>query len=68
MRLFSIRRSGAQRGSATLVVFALLAVMAVVIVCNTRVLDNLSGELRLLEEKQKQKFAPQPAPQPPKRP
>ncbi len=68
MKLFSARRPGGQRGSATLVVFALLAIMGVVIVCNTRVLDSLQGELRLLEEKQKQKFAPQPAPQTPKRP
>ena len=58
----------ARRGSAVLVVLVLLVVMEVLIVCNSRVLDSLNGELRLLEQKQQQKFAPALAPRNPGRP
>jgi len=64
MRLNVVRESGwgcsrkRRRGSATLVVLILLVMMEVMIVCNTRVLDSLNGELRLVEQKQQQKFAP----------
>ena len=70
MRLNVMRDSGwdcsrkRRRGSATLVVLILLVVMEVLIVCNTRVLDSLNVELRLVEQKQQQKFAPAPARKP----
>ncbi|MBN2506241.1 MAG: hypothetical protein JXQ71_06060 [Verrucomicrobia bacterium] len=57
-----------EAGSAVLVVFTVLAVMGTLIVCNNRILHALHQELRLLEQRQQQKFtsaAPfsRPAPQ-----
>ncbi len=45
-------------GSAVLVVFMVLAVVGVLIICNTRILYSLKQELRMVEEKQLRKFAP----------
>jgi hypothetical protein len=47
-----------ERGSATILVLALLAIMAVFLTSNQRVLHNLKREVRLVEEKQLKKFQP----------
>ena len=51
-----------QSGSAVLVVFMVLAVMGVLILCNNRILYSLKQDLRFVEEKQQQKFAPATSP------
>lgn len=52
------RREG---GSATILVLALLAIMAVFLTSNQRVLHSLKREVRLVEEKQLKKFQVPPA-------
>lgn len=52
------RRHRRQSGSAVLVVFVLLAILGALIVSNNRILYALKQDLRLVEEKQRQKFAP----------
>jgi hypothetical protein len=54
------RRAG-QRGSATLVVLILLMLLVALLIGNSRALIQLKGELRLVEEKQVQRYAPKPA-------
>lgn len=49
---------GRESGSATILVLALLAIMAVFLTSNQRVLHNLKREVRLVEEKQLKKFQP----------
>ena len=55
------RRVHSQSGAAIIIVMALLAIMCTLVLCNSSVLSGLKGELRLLEEKQQKKFAPEPA-------
>lgn len=55
----SSRRSA--RGSATILVLALVAIMMVFLAANQLVLHNLKRELRLVEQKQLKKFQPPPA-------
>ena len=47
-----------ERGSATILVLALLALMTVFLTVNQLVLHNLKRELRLVEQKQLKKFQP----------
>ena len=49
------------RGSATVLVLALVAIMMVFLTANQLVLHNLKRELRLVEQKQLKKFQPPPA-------
>ena len=53
-------RSG-ERGSATILVLALVAIMMVFLTTNQRVLYNLKREVRLVEQQQLKKFQPPPA-------
>ena len=58
-----IQKSGArsqesERGSATILILALLAIMAVLLSANQIVLHNLKRELRLVEHQQLKKFQP----------
>ena len=46
------------RGSATVLVLALVAIMMVFLTANQRVLHNLKREVRLVEQKQLKKFQP----------
>jgi type II secretory pathway component PulK len=48
--------SARQRGSAVLVVMVLLAVVAAIVVANTRTLHHLKGELRLIDQEQQKKY------------
>lgn len=48
------------RGSATILVLALVAIMMVFLTANQLVLHNLKRELRLVEQKQLKKFQPPP--------
>lgn len=47
-----------QRGSATILVLALLAIMVVFLSANQIVLHNLKRDVRLVEQKQLKKFQP----------
>lgn len=47
-----------ERGSATILVLALVAIMMVFLTANQLVLHNLKRELRLVEQKQLKKFQP----------
>lgn len=68
MKLISQRNPATRRGSALLVVLVLVGIMEVLVLCNTRVLDNLKQELDFLDQKQTRKFAPAPAPPKPLQP
>ena len=58
-----------ESGSATILILALLALMAVLLSANQLVLHNLKRELRLVEQQQLKKFQPPTAkPAPPVRP
>ncbi len=48
-----------QSGAAIIIVMAFLAILCTLVLCNNSVLSGLKGELRLLEEKQQKKFAPE---------
>ncbi|MEQ2008750.1 MAG: hypothetical protein ABMA26_18375 [Limisphaerales bacterium] len=50
-----------ERGSATVLVLALVAIMMVFLSTNQRVLHNLKREVKLVEQKQLKKFQPPPA-------
>ena len=50
-----------ERGSATILVLALVAIMMVFLTTNQRVLYNLKREVRLVEQQQLKKFQPPPA-------
>ncbi len=56
-----VRRQGGERGSATILVLALVAIMMVFLTTNQRVLYNLKQEVRLVEQQQLKKFQPPPA-------
>ena len=56
-----VRRQGGERGSATILVLALVAIMMVFLTTNQRVLYNLKREVRLVEQQQLKKFQPPPA-------
>ena len=62
MNLKPVSTQDRQSGSAVLVVFMVLAVMGVLILCNNRILYSLKQDLRFVEEKQQQKFAPATSP------
>ena len=47
-----------ERGSATILVLALVAIMLVFLTANQRVLHNLKREVRLVEQQQLKKFQP----------
>lgn len=67
---FRTRNPQREAGSATILVLALLALMAVFLTANQLVLHNLKREVRLVEQKQLKKFQPpaaRPA-EPPARP
>ncbi len=51
-----------QRGSATILVLALVAILFVYLNRNQLTLHSLKRELRLVEEKQLKKFQPPPKP------
>lgn len=64
-----VRSQNSERGSATILVLALLAIMAVLLSANQLVLHNLKRELRLVEQQQLKKFqSPAAKPAPPARP
>lgn len=46
------RRNGRQRGSAVIIIMALIALILVYVAANVRTLSNLGRELRLLERQQ----------------
>jgi len=50
------RALGAERGSATLVVFILLTIMVALTMANSVTLHHLRGELRLIERGQLKKY------------
>jgi hypothetical protein len=52
---------GGERGSATILVLALVAIMMVFLTANQRVLHSLKREVRLIEQQQLKKFQPPPA-------
>jgi hypothetical protein len=47
-----------ERGSAVLVVLAFVFIVEMLIISNTRTLDHLKRDLRLIEKKQQEKFLP----------
>ena len=47
-----------ERGSAVIVVLALLAIITVYVVANSRTLFHLKSELKLIEQQQLKKFTP----------
>ena len=47
-----------ERGSAVIAVLALLSVMLVLVGINARVLSQLKQEIRLLDQRQQQRFEP----------
>ena len=51
-----VGRPGGERGSATILVLALVAIMAVFLTSNQRVLHSLKREVQLVEQKQLKKF------------
>ena len=56
-----VGRPGGERGSATILVLALVAIMMVFLTANQRVLHSLKREVRLIEQQQLKKFQPPPA-------
>lgn len=57
-----------ERGSATILVFALVAILVVYMNGNQLALHSAKRELRLLEQKQLKKFQPPPKPAQPVQP
>jgi hypothetical protein len=48
------------RGSAVLVVLALLSIMLILVSTNARVLSHLKREIRLIDQRQQQRLEPSP--------
>ncbi len=48
-------------GAAIIIVMAFLAIVSILLLCNSSVVSGLKDELKLLEEKQQKKFAPEAA-------
>src|ERR1051325_5111490 len=57
-RLLRAQDSRPQRGSAVFIVLALLAIVAAIVVANTRTLHHLKAELRLIDQEQQKKYEP----------
>jgi len=55
-RFHPVARRKHRRGSAVLVIFVLLAAISAIVIANTHTLHLLKQELRLLDERQKQRL------------
>ncbi len=60
----SRHRALRQRGSAVIAVLALLSIMVVLVGINARVLSQLKQEIRLLDQRQQERFEPKEKPAP----
>ena len=56
LRTGAVRAPQSRRGSAVLVILALLAAMSAIVIANTHALHALKQELLLLDQRQKQRL------------
>ena len=71
MRTSEPLRRGARRrqaGTMLIVVMALLAVISMLLICNSQILFSLKQELKRVEKLQLKKYTPPPAPPTPSAP
>ncbi len=58
--LHSSSRTAGRRGSAVVIVMALLAIMSILVTVNLVAVNSLGREIKLIEKKQRERLAPSP--------